>query len=84
MALCLSECNLLVEFAQVDGLSLKDIASFLNITHLHHLRTAVDEPTVADAVGVAVVVEVASIDYLKQVLQYPHVVEYHLRVTAEQ
>ena len=52
--------------------------------HLHHLRTAVDEPTVAATGGVAVVVEVTSINHLEQVLQYLHVVEHHLRVTVEQ
>ena len=29
-------------------------------------------------------VAVASIDHLEQVLQYPHVVEHHLRVAVEQ
>lgn len=73
MALCLSECNFLAEFAQVDGRDVEERGDVLQREHLHHLRTAVDEPTVAAAGGVAVVVEVTSIDHLEQVLQYPHV-----------
>lgn len=84
MALCLSECNLLAEFAQVDGRDVEERGDVLQREHLHHLRTAVDEPTVAAAGGVAVVVEVTSLDHLEQVLEYPHVVEHHLRVTVEQ
>ena len=84
MALCLSECNLLAEFAQVDGRDVEERGDVLQREHLHHLRTAVDEPTVATAGGVAVMVEVAPIDHLEQVLQYPHVVEHHLRVAVEQ
>ena len=84
MALCLFGCNLLAEFAQVDGRDVEERGDVLQREHLHHLRTAVDEPTVAAAGGVAVVVEVAPIDHLEQVLQYTHVVEHHLRVTVEQ
>jgi len=36
--------------------------------HLHHLWTAVEQPTVAATGGVAVVVKVAPIDHLEQVL----------------
>ena len=84
MALCFSECNLLAEFAQVYVRDVEERGDALQREHLHHLRTAVNEPTVAAAGGVAVVVEVAPIDHLEQVLQYPHVVEHHLRVTVEQ
>ena len=79
-----AEGELLAECAQIAGRDVEERGDVLQREHLHHLRTAVDETTVAAAGGVAVVVEVTSIDHLEQVLQYPHVVEHHLRVTVEQ
>ena len=79
-----AEGELLAECAQIAGRDVEERGDVLQREHLHHLRTAVDEPTVATAGGVAVMVEAAPIDHLEQVLQYTHVVEHHLRVTVEQ
>ena len=59
MALCLSECNLLAEFAQVDGRDVEERGDVLQREHLHHLGAAAEQPTVTPTGGVSVVVEVA-------------------------
>ena len=58
MLFLFAEGEPLAECAQIAGRNVEERGDVLQREHLHHLRTAVDEPTVAAAGGVAVVVEV--------------------------
>ena len=79
-----AEGNIFAQFAQVGRRDVEERGDVLQREHLHHLRTAFEQSAVAAAGGVAVVVEVASIDHLEQVLQDLHVHLRHLRVVVEQ
>jgi len=53
------------QFAQVGGRDVEERGDVLEREHLHHLRTAFEQSTLAAAGGVAVMVEVAPIDHLE-------------------
>ena len=84
MGLFLPEGNLLTNLAQINGGNVEERGDVLQREHLHHLRAAFEQPTVAATGGVAVVVEVALVDHLEQVLQYLHVHPGHRRVGVEE